>query len=527
MKELSVFKIFPQALVLAFCLFAQLFAGGLTIENVGLVNRDTANNTFDVKFDISWAQSWRITGAPSADANWDAAWVFVKYSVYSGGALGDWGHCKLLNTGYVIPTGSQVSFGATGASYVGFFIYRNAAGTGTVDWNNVRVKWDYGSNGVADDAIVQVQVFALEMVYVPQGSFYVGDADNDRINCFFTSDGSYTANEIGLPPYQITSESEITVGTQSGNLYYDEDYAGDGDGAGPVPAAFPKGFNAFYCMKYELAQGQYAAFLNTLTSAQQAKRYKDTTSHRYYLEVQNGDYGCDANGNNILDQSNDGQWNACNFIRWMDAAAYTDWAGLRPMTELEFEKACRGGQAVADDEYAWGSASVTAVSYTISNDNQANAVISNPQNGMGNAMYVTTRGALLGPMKFGIFGGSLVSPSREEAGASYFGIMELSGNLWESCVSIGSAKGRSFAGSQGDGVLTTTVTYEGNATNTDWPGIDGTYVRGVTGATGSSLRGGTWTYATEHLCVSSRLLATFTSSQSFSDVGFRCVRTAP
>ena len=42
---------------------------------------------------------------------------------------------------------------------------------------------------------------------------------------------------------------------------------------GALTAAFPKGYGAFYCMKYELSEGEYAAFLDQLTPAQAAARY--------------------------------------------------------------------------------------------------------------------------------------------------------------------------------------------------------------------------------------------------------------
>lgn len=37
-----------------------------------------------------------------------------------------------------------------------------------------------------------------------------------------------------------------------------------GDMSGPIPAAFPKGYNAFYLMKYEISQGQLTDFFNFL-----------------------------------------------------------------------------------------------------------------------------------------------------------------------------------------------------------------------------------------------------------------------
>ncbi len=46
---------------------------------------------------------------------------------------------------------------------------------------------------------------------------------------------------------------------------------------------------------------------------------------------------------------------ACNRVLWHDGATYADWAGLRPMTELECEKACRGPVYPVTGEYAWGN----------------------------------------------------------------------------------------------------------------------------------------------------------------------------
>jgi hypothetical protein len=106
--------------------------------------------------------------------------------------------------------------------------------------------------------------------------------------------------------------------------------------------------------------------------------------------------------------------------------------------------------------------------------------------------------------------------------------MDISGNLWERVVTVGNSTGRSFTGTHGDGALTTTTSYEGNATNTDWPGIDGTAARGVTGAAGSGYRGGAWNDTTVgRLSISDRTNAAVTSASRTSDFGFRAVRFAP
>ena len=151
--------------------------GNIVVDNVSLVNKDTVGHTNNIRFDIAWDNSWFTAGAPSPTANWDAAWVFAKYSKSSDGGVtwSNWGHCTLLNTGNVAPAGSQMSFGDTGGVYKGTFIYRSSAGSGSVDWNAAEIRWSYGNDTVADSDLVQVKVFAIEMVYIPAGPFYVGD----------------------------------------------------------------------------------------------------------------------------------------------------------------------------------------------------------------------------------------------------------------------------------------------------------------------------------------------------------------
>jgi hypothetical protein len=109
--------------------------------------------------------------------------------------------------------------------------------------------------------------------------------------------------------------------------------------------------------------------------------------------------------------------------------------------------------------------------------------------------------------------------------------MELTASVAERAVSVGVTAGRSFSGTHGDGVLTSVTTYEGNATNLDWPGLDATSnARGITGATGSGFRGGGWTVTTANMAarakVSSRYNAGTTDTTRGSDYGGRGVRTA-
>jgi len=290
-------------------------ANNIAVSNVSTTGQNTSfgtNNSANytmVEFDLSWNNSWRSSSGPS---NRDAAWVFVKFMVgvsnpvltgasssgttvtvsstanlragmpvvVSSGtgtfaantvississatqfvvsasptvALSNatvtcqriWEHASLdaTSVNHTAPAGSTIS---VPSDSTGAFIYPSSNGTGNVNYQNVQLRWQYGTNGVADDAVIQVQVFAIEMVYVPQGNFSIGSGGGGTSE-FYT----YTTNV----PYSITGEGAITVGTSSGNLYYGYSTNG-GDQSGPVPAAFPKGHNAFYCMKHTKSQGQ-------------------------------------------------------------------------------------------------------------------------------------------------------------------------------------------------------------------------------------------------------------------------------
>ena len=298
---------------------------------------------------------------------------------------------------------------------------------------------------------------------------------------------------------------------------------------------WPNGFGAFYIQKYEISQGQYAEFLNLLTYDQQATRTavapnavagtKAMTTggvFRNAIEIQTPGvastmpavYANDFTDDGVYDQNDDGQDIACNFLSWADGAAYADWSGLRPMTELEYEKASRGPVAPVADEYAWGTTTIHASAYTLTNDGQPDATVSNPGSGTGNASYDLTDGSLGGPLRVGIFAASFAPPSRQEAGASFYGVMEMSGNLGERPVTIANATGRAFLGTHGDGVLTSS----GEADAGVWP-------PGATGD-GAGFRGGAWDIVSTDLRVSDRNNAA--ASVAVRDVGdgFRAVHSA-
>jgi hypothetical protein len=504
-RQQIIFTIKPNPMKFVFTLFITmaflpvLLANNISISNLSLTGKNTTDHYTMVQFDISWENSWRKS---TAESNWDAAWVFVKYRV-AGGA---WQHAWLNEDGHTAPAGSTLTpglltpdaaFNATTNPGLGAFIYRDANGTGTFSKTGVQLRWNYGANGVADGDLVEFKLFAIEMVYVPQGEFKVGSGGTESGS--FTN-GSWTGG--ATIPLSISSEITLTIGPSAGNLW---GTSGSGSntigGTGTLGVAFPKGYGAFYCMKYEISQQQYVDFLNTITSTQAANRYSSgSTGYRYGISASGGVY------------STSNPYVACNFLSWMDGAAYTDWAGLRPMTELEFEKACRGTATPVANEYAWGNTTAIAAN-NITNGGASNETTNTTD---ANAVFHNHPIDQAGPMRTGVF--ATGSTSRAQAGSTYFGIMEMTGNLWERTVTLGSPTGRAFTGVHGNGTLSTA----GNADISTWPGYVTTE---VTGATGSGFRGGS--FLDDYMNISNRQLGSFDYSARFNNDGFRAVRTQP
>lgn len=49
-------------------------------------------------------------------------------------------------------------------------------------------------------------------------------------------------------------------------------------------------------------------------------------------------FGFDLNGDNPINDDDDGKSIACNYLTPEDVQLYLDWAGLRPNSEMEYEK---------------------------------------------------------------------------------------------------------------------------------------------------------------------------------------------
>jgi formylglycine-generating enzyme required for sulfatase activity len=518
-------------------------ANNITVSAVALSGQVNGSHTF-VTFTVQWDNSWRVSAGPQ---NWDGAWIFVKYQVTGGTgctASINWNHATLSSTSaqHVAPGGSTIDAVSDGK---GIFIYRNANGSGSNTYN-VQLRWNYPTDGLLDACRVTVRVFAVEMVHIPTGGFFAGDGDLTGANGRF-EDG------ISSNPFNVTSGSTPnTLGGGGAGSMGDNNNTGQATAddfndatSRALPASWPNGFNKIYSMKYEISQEQYKEFLNTLTGTQQSNRTPAITVGAYHNSTAGvttpqarcgvkcivppsgatpGNYVCDLNNNGVYDEATgDGQTLAMDWLSTPDLLAYLDWAALRPMTELELEKACRGTLLPVSNEHAWGNTSFIA-SAGVTNGGSFNELSSTV-----NANAVVNNGT--GPQRCGIF--ATGSTTRAQAGASYYGLMEMTGNVWEQTVTLGNAAGRSFIDSNGDGVILT----NGAANVASWPGANGNNTlasangangSGSTGYAGMGFAAGTWN-TTAWAQVSDRQYRAGWTGLSGRDnrTGGRGVRTAP
>ena len=347
---------------------------------------------------------------------------------------------------------------------MGVFIRRSAVGNGNITTETITLALQTAANA-ADN----FQVFGIEMVYVPQGNFIIGDGSS-----------TYTFNGT-----TITAAIQAS-GIGAANAYQASSYGS----AGSLPGTYPHGYDGFYCMKYEISQEQYASFLNSLSFTQQATRTNSSPASAvgtYPMQTappnnaRNGIrikttgaamitpavYGCDLNANGTFDEAADGNNLACNWLSWADLMAYLDWSGLRPMTEFEYEKACRGPAPVVAGEYAWGITTILqAQSTALTNSGQGSEVSTAAGNGL--CAYGAANQTTFGPLRCGFAAGA--ATTRYQAGATYYGIMEMTGNVAEQC--IGGYNGynyTTFTTVNGDGTLSGT----GAGNTAGWPTTGG------------------------------------------------------
>lgn len=541
-------------------------ANNIKVAGVALT-KNAGSSTATVQFDLSWENSWRVTTAP---ANYDAAWVFIKY--HTGDLNWKTATLDLNDAAHTVPAAATLDVGnnanpntpaVPATRGLGAFIYRAAAGSGDVNYTGIRLNWNYAADLVADSALVTLDVHAVEMVYIPQGAFQAGDgiarAGASDIASFIAG-----ATPAVTTPFTIASAGPITVGPVAGSLSHTGQVAAAAPGYRPVPVTFPTGFSAYYLMKYEASQHQWAAFVNTTSKLPAiAYLYFESTSN----VVQNPPPDLiepvigrqDFNSPDLPSHINGYYLNPLPLTggiplppvptrpivqaKFPDRAfvsseaatlAYLDWSGLRPMSEFEYEKAARGTVAAVQGEFAWGTADVALVTYgtvapfqtTLAQDGlpgEAPSINYNTQGGnawtRATIVTLTTGIPILGPARVGMFAkesyGAGEAPARIQSGAGYYGVMDLTGNVselvakWTFPLVAGAV---TYSSEHGDGLLGATTGLH------NVPG----WALTPAGATFYGLRGGS--FAEQAIPVSQRSLL---AAGTMTNPGIRGARTAP
>jgi len=487
--------------VLSLLAFLVTKANNIQINSVSV-------NGSNVTFSLSWDNSWNTTSNidPLYPNNWDGAWIFIKYQNNNDNL---WKHATLSTTAsdHSI-TGGVLQIDPV-SDGMGVFVRRTNPGAGNV---SATVTLKMGS--LIGTGTFNFKVFGVEMVYIPQSDFHWGDGA-----------GGYNAT------IQTIDANKQSSGLAGGALF---------TSSPAVPATFPMGYNAFYNMKYEITNEQWADFLNTLNYDQQATRIdvlpnaavgtkaylnNGNVGTEHTIQIQTSGFNnttpavfaCDFTDDDNFNNTNDGQNIPVIGISRDDILAYLDWAGLRPMTEMEFEKTTRGTRPRVAGEYAWGSTEI--VEYVRSNFSNtpgtgteslpAATVIVNGRTVSGSNVSSTA-----GPVRSGVF--AQTTTGRASSGAGFYGNMEMTGNVWETVVWL-DATGVNFTGNHGNGMLTT----NGQADVSSWP------APGL--ATGMGIRGGDWLSVSNRFCflsISGRCAGTMGTARA-SSYGGRGCRTAP
>ncbi|QDU69457.1 SUMF1/EgtB/PvdO family nonheme iron enzyme [Engelhardtia mirabilis] len=436
----------------------------VSVSAVGLVPATQPGDSDRVELELRWTDAFRNA------RNHDAVWLVLR----SGRAAPD-RPLLLAPGGHEVEGGGELIVAEDG---VGAFLQLAGEGRGDFDFEL--------SLRLAGESDELPTVWAMEMVRVPAGPFELGDdaPEARALGAFYAADGESGA----AGPFTVESEAALPVGTGAGALTSDP---GDrpqyrGDGEGPIPAAFPKGTRAFYVMERELTQGTYARFLNALPQALRERRRPD----RLPAEAEDRETASIVEVEGVFVARAPAR--PCNFVTWDDSCALFDFLGLRPMTELEFEKAARGPHRSVALDFPWGTDSVEGLRRRVERTRDLTAV---DADGEGR---------------------------REALGLSYWSVWDLSGSLWERVVSAGHPVGRSFRGTHGDGLLDPVT---GDATNPDWP-------KGTTSAPGIGFRGGAEYFTAPSLTnpyspVAVRTYASYDGAQRYKTYSARACRTAP
>jgi len=462
-----------------------IFANNIRIKKLTLTDTLKTTKDIKIKFDLSWENSWRD------DINWDAAWVTAKVKR----ANGSWKHIKFQTTGNSIEGNPQTAKIVVPDDKMGVFIYRSGKGSGNIDLSGIKLAWNYGIDSVANIDSAEIRFFATEMVYVPQGNFAFGDSFTPTKDIYSQASGDRIVPSIfknfiaadtvkfgrNTPMFSIISDKTTpkltTASTNSGPMNNGDQVIIDGiyinglKGIGITNtepfkySSFPVGYKAFYSMKYEVSQGQYTDFLNT-TKVIASNMPAGMITQNALLPTPNSPsqpllrFSIEKQGEAYIVSRPD---RAMDYANSNQVFAFANWSSLRPMTELEFEKAARGPLAPTYNDRANGQNPQGNMPPMGNNNLVINSLkLNGAENGTEApttsdstkflAYYDSTiegGDGGTGSYRVGIF--ATGTSSRKSSGASYYGIMGLNDNVSELVIGLSTENSRSFKDANGIG----------------------------------------------------------------------------
>ncbi len=410
-------------------------------NNATISNPQYNNQTRTLAFDIGWNNGFRV------NADW-SDYIHLVIKVKNSNET-SWNPAPAFSA-------SAINLQTPSSSAGGFTSVLHSAGfsSGT-DGGRMIIQFTAGTF-----INPSFKIMAIEMIY----------ADHENLGyTYHFGDGStrnrlHDGSDENLPFVWAPPYPDIIVGNQSGQLAANFN--------SPLPFAMSNIHKSM--MKYEITQGMYMDFLNCLSRPQQDTRTETdlsigisevtnvfVMSNNSYPDQDNGvrcaetipaagriTFFCDGNNNGIGNEADDGLDRACNFIGAEDAKAILDWLHLMPMSKIEYELWARGGGNVVPGEYAWGSTSYHVIDPQGWNNEGTSQAYHNDIGTTG--AHVSTN---FSAKRVGAFAGA--TTTREQSGASFFGIMDLSGSLLETVYNPLSSNGNAQPDPQelGDGII--------------------------------------------------------------------------
>lgn len=231
-------------------LFLLLSLITLLAHATGLETETTLYKEGDQWFSIlhlKWENSWKN------EVNHDAAWIFFK--IRDGGG-NQFNHVKVAAKDHtVVDSNTPISIQVT-SDRLGLFVQPNVAYRSNIE-ATVKVSFEASEfRNIRRIYNAEFNSFGIEMVYIPEGPVSLGDPDPGALDF----GALYKSDKNGKMKGQFLIDSEnqqIKIGPGDNELYYQVQNQYQGDQQGELGPEFPKGYAAFYIMKYEPTEGQY------------------------------------------------------------------------------------------------------------------------------------------------------------------------------------------------------------------------------------------------------------------------------